>query len=41
MRQKRSGGTNAVVAAGMGTAVAVVLSMLGLYIPIIPRRSSS
>ena len=35
MRQKRSGGTNAVVAAGMGTAVAVVLSMLGLYIPII------
>ncbi len=34
MKSFRPGDTNAVVAAGMGTAVAVVLSMLGLYMPI-------
>ena len=34
MKPAQSGSTNAVVAAGMSTAVAVVLSMLGLYLPI-------
>lgn len=34
MKEFHPGQTNAVVAAGMGTAIAVVLSMLGLYIPI-------
>ena len=34
MKPFRPGSTNAVVAAGMSTAVAVVLSMLGLYLPI-------
>lgn len=34
MRTFHPGQTNAVVAAGMGTAVAVVLSMLGLYVPV-------
>ncbi len=34
MKPFRPGDTNSVVAAGMGTAVAVVLSMLGLYVPI-------
>lgn len=34
MKPSRSTETNAVVTAGMGTAVAVVLSMLGLYMPI-------
>lgn len=34
MKEFHPGQTNAVVMAGMGTAVAVVLSMLGLYIPL-------
>jgi hypothetical protein len=34
MKTFRPGETNSVVAAGMGTAIAVVLSMLGLYIPV-------